>query len=351
MRLRAKSEATDKDERLPASSDATSWPAVPSPDAVVGLLRAYQRLIDEATRDHGWLKRGTPGFAVEHVRRGLITLQRRYGAHAALSDHRAPADEIARERVNEFAAALPPASSRWRTVGLAAAIFILARLLLAVFDEAGDAATDPLADAVSRVSSLSPDNVGDAVDAILHADLLTIWVVAMMFGTAAYIVLRPLANGWSSSRMLRLGAASTASRWYAAERSQAARLRVSDHESQVFEPCRMRVPEGLPFDLVVKACIAAPLLIGAFAYWEAFLTGCCEGSPVGDAADGGYFAYVNMSRAGYDGALALVLGAGAAARVAWLAVQARARRSNAPTPRPLRCLSWRPSRVLPLPSS
>src|SRR5689334_21646551 len=79
-----------------------------------------------------------------------------------------------------------------------------------------------------------------------------------MYGLAAYVVLRPLSTGALSIRVLRFARSASGSRWYAGERSQAARLQVSECEARVFDHAGLRAPPDATLVLVVKACLAGP---------------------------------------------------------------------------------------------
>ena len=310
--------------------------AVPDPDALRRLLATYQRLIEAAGARRSIVALGTERFAVEHARQALSALERRFNAHAALSDDGAPETEDSRERVRQSLASLPPPQSRLRVLLLTALVLVVARPVVGLAGDVSWAAvlgresrqvsgggtaeaTQELANAITRVSDLSFGNVSRAVDIVLITNLLTTSVVALVFGAAAYLVLRPLAGGAIAFGMLHTGKQSRWP-WYRSEP-----VRVRDDESAVFDAAGMRAPGDPKLDLAVKACIAVPLLLTAVAWWGLFLS--AEISGHGSNS----FTYVFdddraltadvLHRDPVDFTIAVVLGIYAALRLSWLGAE------------------------------
>jgi hypothetical protein len=329
---------------------------VPDASALRCLLVTYQRLIDEAAQAHhhaSVVRRlvtiGPERFAVEHVRRSLATLERRYSAHAALADRPLPAATEDRERVVQFAASLPPPHSRLRSLAWVAGVLVVARAMLAVISaleghlwypwlivtpeigrgdqpqSAFGETTKPLADALTRLGDLSLTNLGEAVDVVFNSSLLTTSLVAVVFGFAAYVVLRPLITGAIAFRLLRHSGIGSRMSWYRHEQARAAQLRLDDHESAVFDAAGMRAPPDPWLDLAGKACVVAPLLIAATALWIAFLGGGPGAYGHRLHADGTTIVLEAYQQSPQDGVIALLLGSAAALRLGWLAVDARRR--------------------------
>jgi hypothetical protein len=310
--------------------------AVPDPDALRRLLATYQRLIEAAGARRSIVALGTERFAIEHVRQALSALERRFNAHAALSDNGAPETEDSRERVRQSLASLPPPQSRLRVLLLTALVLVVARPVVGLAGDVSWAAvlgresrqvsgggtaeaTQELANAITRVSDLSFGNLSRAVDIVLITNLLTTSVVALVFGAAAYLVLRPLAGGAIAFRMLHTG---TQSRWpwYRSEP-----VRVRDDESAVFDAAGMRAPGDPKLDLAVKACIAVPLLLTAVAWWELFLSAEISGHGSNSFYqvfdDDRALAVEVLQRDPVDFVIAVVLGLYAALRLSWLGAE------------------------------
>jgi hypothetical protein len=104
---------------------------------VASLLADYQEILaswPERRRSQsfrrGRLALGTEYFFVEHIRIVLDVLARRYRALQAMrtKDGVDLGDEI--DRVEKFAASLPPRPSRLWALGFGAAVVVLAKLLL-----------------------------------------------------------------------------------------------------------------------------------------------------------------------------------------------------------------------------
>jgi hypothetical protein len=342
---------------------------VPDARALRCLLVTYQRLIDEAAQAHphaSVLRRlltiGPERFAVEHVRRSLASLERRYSAHAALAERPLSDATDDRERVVRLAASLPPAHSRLRSLAWLVGVLVVARVILAVIvaleddlwysvlivtpsiDYVGQPPTvfgetaGPLADAFTRLGDLSLTNFGEAVEVVFNSSLLTTALVAVVFGFAAYVVLRPLITGAVAFRVLRHGGTGSRLSWYGPERARAAQLRLDDHESAVFDVTGMRAPPDPWLDLGGKACVVAPLLILATAMWIAFLGGVFAAYGHRLQADGTTILLEAHQLDPQDGVKSLLLGSAAALRLGWLAGDARRRQTPSPRRRRSRLL-------------
>jgi hypothetical protein len=327
----------------PSAPVETPEPAVPDADALRRLLGSYQQLIDAAGARRSVIAVGTERFAVEHVRRALAMLERRYNAHAAMSDSGAPDTAESRERIRQFLASLAPPPSRVRALLLTALVLVVARPVGALAGEiswaellqrtyangaGGDqrSATVALVDAFSRVSDLSLGNLGRAVDVVLSTSLLTTSVVALVFGAAAYLVLRPLASGAIAFRFVRTGARSRWP-WYRG----ASQPRLREDEAAVFDASGLRTPADPRLDIAVKACLAAPLLLLAIAWWGLFLSAEISNwgrvlfiSPIDDDRS---LSITIVERHPVDAAIAVTLGVYAALRLSWLAAEFRRRRT------------------------
>ena len=291
-----------------AANAARSAPSIPPAAAVLELLACYQALLDAAASRgwRGWRAVGASAerVAADHVRRALAALERRYAANAALAGEATPETRDARERAKQQSQSLAPGPSRWTLLVLGGTMLVLVRVLIAALDVLvgrygppvpqaasvmrpgphgelfganpgsltpdSDAAA-PLVDAVSRVSDLSLGNVASTVDLLLASNVLVTMLVALVFGAAGYLVLRPFATAARRFRVLRHGDRVPGPPRFTTERGAARHLRVDEREEAVFATAGIASPPDPWADLAARLCLAVPLLVAGLAGWVLFL--------------------------------------------------------------------------------
>ncbi len=291
------------DQVVPAESPPTNGRALQK------LLQAYEVALDDVdrlppfvfVRSRPW-RPGIGGtvsvlprpkwflrwLTARHIRRTLVTLQRRYHAIEALhpsTDHDPQSDQKA---VESYLASLPPVAPRirWVVIGgfaialgsrfLAASVSIVGYLLGSV-----DVLSDPnrkkqleeVADTVSKLLDPTQKAFGDALVAITKLQVAETLAFSMGLATLSYAVLRPLGASLRLRRAL-FNCYSTfdQSRWavplrWSSERS----LGIYRLERTVFQELsphqarslRSRPPAETPFDLL--ASVALILFIVAYA--------------------------------------------------------------------------------------
>jgi hypothetical protein len=283
----------------------------------------------------------TARAAVELVRQGLAALQRRYAAKAALAAQVDPSAARARERIDEFAASLPPPASRLRPLWMAAGVLVIAELLLPLVSAVssgllpntvrGGHKVGEVATALRRVADLSANNVGDAINLMLRTNLLVTGLILVTVGFAVYLVLRPLANGAIELALLRDGAA--ARRWPpfdARERRAGSLLSIRERERDAFGAAGLNAPLGSTVDLVAKACVVVPLLLVAAGFWSVYAS---KGSRqvqyagniapgFGERGDQEFVIHMGAAKHAWIAAAAAVI---AIMRLVWLALAGRRR--------------------------
>jgi len=326
--------------------------ALPDNAALIRLLSGYDALLAEVARRRmcaalprrlwAW---STERAANDYVRNALGLLQRRFAAHAALTEQRDESAAHGRERIEQFAASLPPPASRLRQLWMAAAVLVIAQLLLPLVrrvslgllpisgkDRDGNQVRQ-VATSLKRVADLNPNNVGDAITLVLRTNLLVTGLILAAVGVAAYLVLRPLANGAIELRVLRYGA--LAGRWppfHARTRQTGARLEIRERERVAFGDAGIELPSDGSVDLLAKACLVVPLLVVGAAFWGVFVS---SGSEMveegGDISPGlmwraGFMPdFVSHRAASTHAWMAVVAGFIGVARLAWLALEGRRR--------------------------
>jgi hypothetical protein len=290
-------------------------PIVPDSAAVRRLLSAYQGLLGEvvqARRNRPFYRRllswGAERFAVEHLRESLAILERRYSAHAALADRRDPDTDASRERLAQLAGSLPPRPSRLRALWLGAAVLIVARILLSVFEVLPYVGTDAgtkLANAAGRAGDLSFGNVSQLTDLLLDTSLVVTSFVVATFGIATYLVLRPLGNGARGFRT--------------------ARRRIASRESEVFGAVGLEPASDPQVDFIAKACLAAPFLLFAALEWHIYRSAepPLVTNYLGEDGSSFTFTYTTAVPNRTDALIAVVLGSAVVLRLTWLWLAAR----------------------------
>ena len=293
---------SDHDESAPEPHNECLAP-LPPPGGLRDLLAAYQWFLNEASSKRRPVLRlpgaGSERFAADHVRRAVAELERRYAAATALSDRPLSQPSAACVRVQQFADSLPPAPSRWVLVGLAAAVLVLTRVVIALVDalvarsgtsvasaaaalsprsdvlgnvtaRPGADTAGPLVNAISKLSELSPGNVGDVVDTILHGSSLVTALVLAAFGAASFLILTPYATAARRVRALRHGA-TPRHRFRQSHSAARERPTVRERERAVFDDAGIAAPADSLVDLAWQVCLALPLAVAAIAAWIVFL--------------------------------------------------------------------------------
>jgi hypothetical protein len=241
---------------------------------IISLLDQYQA----ALSSHADRKRALPFrlrrlsvatdyFLVEHIRTVLDVLQRRCRAQAAIQPGPAedPSDNL--RRLDGFSASLPSRPSRWYLLGLGALIIIVAEGLLSFVGRrilAGTKQGSSLATELERLTSPAINAPAQAIRAVVHTNVYGVCFVAICLCLAAYIVLRPLANGLIASREIL--DSRTRGRWWPLRR-RATRHEwagVAPTEQRVFAHFEVTRPRESHLDLVIRMFPALAALFLAF---------------------------------------------------------------------------------------
>nr|MDP8943262.1 hypothetical protein [Actinomycetota bacterium] len=217
----------------------------------------------------GWLTRlgallrpawGLQRFAVEHVRRRVDALDRRYCLRLAMGeDDGNDADD--REALGRFAASLPPPRPRLWALLPVLLVLALSQVLVALFGNVpGERETFAQ---VAQVVDLNPGHFNDAVDALLHSSFEVVLDLVVVVTLSIYVVLRPLLTGYRVHRVImnlpRVIRPRTG-RWPLGRR--ATEIDVHARENALFETLAMRSPPESAFDLWVKATIVVAWVAG-----------------------------------------------------------------------------------------
>jgi hypothetical protein len=228
---------------------------------------------------------------VEHVRRVLDRLDRRYSLRASLGGDRGIQEQEDARRVREFAASLPAPPSRfqhlWPIVGVLIAVQLLLispapRWLLDLRNGYFDSRyfgsdleqADKLKHSLQQLVSLSPTSVSEVFDLLLHTNVVATALITIFLFVGAWLVLRPLASGVRLARGLRDYRTALMYR-VRGERLQALaeRLNVREHELKVFSELGVD-PVGEPrFDLAIRALLPVASLLASFAIWTSYVRG------------------------------------------------------------------------------
>jgi hypothetical protein len=320
-------------------------PALPDPELLHALLVAYQGLLDYvagARRRARWPARlwawVTEHYAIEYVRKSLVLLERRYATRAALARQCDEGGVEGRARLQEMKGALPPPPSRARPVLIGAAVLLVSQIVLSVMGSLlapgavqpyrNVSQQDRLREALSEAGDLSVGKVLEAFIVLGDTDLKVTAFVMLAVGIAAYLVLRPFASGAAAFRVLRDGSDKRRrTLWHTRERSRGNALALGAREQEVFGAIGLSAPSNPRVDLIVKACLAAPVLLLAAASWHRFLAGYGVGQPA-YGRDMGYWIYGRLAS---DAWLAVIAGGLTTVRLVWLAQ--RHRRTERPEPR------------------
>jgi hypothetical protein len=277
---------------------------------VTRLLLAYDDFLQRVSerRRRPWVL-GTSTYAVEHIRAVLDAVERHYVRRAAVGASSGPSETGDRERLRQFIQSLPPKPSASRVVVLGVLVILAAQALSALFGRfeqlypevraTSGAERSELLEALSDVASLSVSNVVKVVSVIIDAGLAGATVVLTIAGLAAWLVLRPLANGVAAAGALR--------------DADTALCRL---ERAILTEAGVEPRTGSRLDLVVPALIAVPALLLALTLGREYFDGVQEidlGFGVGETTT------VEFIHPPILLPIALTLGVVAWARLTWLA--------------------------------
>ena len=299
---------------------------------VVELLNGYAsvlRIMRSKRRRRRPVERlaiGTNRQLVEHVRRSLDTLERRYHQRAALDAGQGTEDAADARSIAEFSASLPPPPSRLQLVWPAVASLVLAQVVLGSglpklilswlpwlpsahgdpigWSDGHPAGTSSLANALSELAKLDAASAGSAADLVLHSQFVVVCLMLVVVCLAGYIVVRPLANGLLAAEQIL--------------RSEG----VSGQERAVFDRLGERIPSTRRLDTLARSLLAGGVLLIGIGVFPGYLSGIVLKSYPGGQGDSiaeweGGLVEVSLSRALLRISItATVLGA---ARLAWVA--------------------------------
>lgn len=250
-------------------------PSIPPPVVradVLPLLEAYRQALALAAAPppsyqtrFGWLTRflawlrpewGASRFTVDHMRRRVDALNRRYCLRLALGEDDGN-DGDDRAALERFESSLPSAPSRVIVVVLPViAMIVMAQVLFATFGAVKEeqAAFEKL----SALVDLNPSHFNDAVRAILQSDFLTVLDLIGVVTLSVYLVLRPFVSGFQLKRMIvGIPGAARGRRADSPLARRAGEIAVHAQERALFEALGMRAPADPRFDLLVKATLVA----------------------------------------------------------------------------------------------
>jgi hypothetical protein len=302
------------------------------------LLVAYDEFLNCSRRPRPWWVRGTHEYAVAHVRTVLEPVCREYVRRAAVGASSTSSDQDDRERLGRFIASLPPKPSAARAIVLGVLVILLAQALSGVvglleqtYPEVrvtSGTRRSELLEALSDVASLSVSNVVKIAGVIVDAGLAGAAVVLTIAGLAAWLILRPLANGVAAARKLRN------------TNGVLSRL-----EQKVLSAAGVEPRRGSTLDLVVPALLAVPAFLLGVAMAREYFDGIPEtelGLDVGETTS------VEFLHPLFLLVLALALGVAGWVRLTWLAyrylpVRRRTAGRDSEDDRRRRALSARPT--------
>lgn len=274
----------------PAGARGAREPRVAAPGAVASpppasgvaradvreLLEAYRSALDLAASPPpplalrwSWLTRlgavlrptwGLQRFTVEHVRRRVDALDRRYCLRLAMGeDDGNDADD--REALGRFAASLPPPRPRFWALAPVLLVLGLSQVLVAAFGNLpGERETFS---EVAKVVDLNPGHFNDAVDALIDSSFEVVLDLVIVVALSIYAVFRPLLTGFRVHRVtmnLPRVIRPRTGRWPLGRR--ATEIDVHGREAALFETLAMRSPPESAFDLWVKGTIVIAWIAG-----------------------------------------------------------------------------------------
>ena len=234
---------------------------------ITGLLAAYDDLLRrvKSRPRRPWIV-GTELYVLEHLRAVVGAATRGHARRVAVGSIAETSEKADLTRLARFTESLPPPPSAARKIILGVLIVVLAQALSAILGRfeslypvarvGTPRARSQLLDALGDVASLSVSNVVKIEHVIVDAGLAGASIVATIGGLAAWIILRPLANGVVVARRLTEDD-----------------LDLHRREIAVLAKVDAQPPTSATLDLFVPALIAVPAVLMSLTLAQEYFHG------------------------------------------------------------------------------